>query len=124
MLRSVGLDIVSVSRIERAVQQYGDRFLKRILGPTEQRLLADRRDRYQFVAGRFAAKEAVLKALGEILDMRPPLRELQVVAGKSGAPCLILPQSLQEKLGVSRLYVSITHERHYAAAVAIIAEEK
>jgi holo-[acyl-carrier protein] synthase len=122
-LPAIGLDIVSVSRIEQALRRYGDRFLKRILGPSEQQLLSHRKDRERFVAGRFAAKEAIIKALDGYLDFRPRWSELEIVNTESGRPRVILPEKVQIKLGMARPCVSITHERQFAAAVAVIAED-
>ena len=123
MLRSVGLDVVSVRRIAGAIERYGDRFIKRVLGDEEIDLLAARCDRTVFIAGRFAAKEAFVKALGDFLTNRPPLRKLQIVNTKTGKPRVLLPETVQTRLGLAKLHLSISHEREFAAAVAILSED-
>jgi len=124
MIASIGLDIVEIARIEQDVQKFGDRFIQRILGEREQAVYRQRSDRALFLAGRFAAKEAVVKALGVYLTDRPPLAQLEIINDLSGRPELSVPDDLQSQLRGARCALSITHERKYAAAVAIFEEDK
>ena len=124
MAESIGIDITEIARIERLLDRYGDRFLGRILGPDEQVIISSRRDSTTFVAGRFAAKEAVIKALGEYLTDRPPLSSLQILNYQSGRPYLKLPDALAAKLAGIRILVSLSHERNYAVGMAICMEKK
>ena len=119
MVASIGLDIVEVARIEKDVEQYGARFVNRILGDKEMALFEQRPNQTLFLAGRFAAKEAVVKALGRYLSDRPPLNQLQIINDNSGQPRLEMPDDIVAKLNGARCLLSITHERNYAAAVAI-----
>jgi holo-[acyl-carrier protein] synthase len=121
---SIGIDIVEVPRIKRAIDRYGDRFVSRLLGPRESARLSERQDRAAFVAGRFAAKEAVIKALGAYLDARPPYRELQIVNDATGRPAVLLPDELTDKLAHVNILISISHERNHAVAMAICSEKK
>jgi len=123
MVRAVGIDIVEVERIRRDIRQFGDRFINRILGPQELAILEQRKDKDLFLAGRFAAKEAVIKALGCCLTERPPYIDLQVVSDQRGMPALTIPSELRQKLDNMKCLLSITHEKKYAAAVAILTEE-
>lgn len=122
MIKSVGLDIVQILRIAQNVEKYGDRFVGRILGRGELALYNRRRDSAVFLAGRFAAKEAIIKALGTVLKKRPPYRSLQVLPDESGVPQLVPSDTLQTSLNDLKLFISITHEKQYAAAVAILTE--
>lgn len=124
MIRSIGLDIVDISRIKKDMDRFGDRFVTRILGEKEISTLRTRLDKEVFLAGRFAAKEAVIKGLSPFIQRRPPLNVIQVVNDSTGQPRLTLPVEIQKKLGKARCILSLTHERNYAAAVAIFAEEK
>jgi holo-[acyl-carrier protein] synthase len=124
MIVSVGLDIVEIARIEKDLQKFGERFVERILGEGEQAVYGQRRDRSLFLAGRFAAKEAVVKALGVYLSDRPPLSQLEIVSDTTGRPQLILPDEIAAQLHGARCFLSITHERKYAAAVAIFEEDR
>jgi holo-[acyl-carrier protein] synthase len=76
------------------------------------------------VAGRFAAKEAIIKALGEYLETRPPYRELQIVNDPTGRPHVQLNEDLSRRLAGVKMLVSISHERNYAVAMAICSEKK
>ena len=124
VIKSIGLDIVEISRIERDVEKFGDRFVDRILGPDERSIYEQRRDKSIFLAGRFAAKEAVIKALGVLLTERPPYSALQILPDEANMPRVSLPDELGEQVKPATLLISITHERSYAAAVALLSEEK
>ena len=119
MIASVGLDIVEVARIEKDIKRFGPRFVERILGERELALFEKRQDKTLYLAGRFAAKEAVVKALGRYLSDRPPLSQLQIINDDTGQPRLELPEEIAAQLKGARCLLSITHERNYAAAVAI-----
>ncbi len=122
MIVSLGLDIVEIARIERDLKRFGERFVNRILGAKERSQYQKRNDRTLFLAGRFAAKEAVVKALGYYLSVRPPLHQLEIINDASGRPELVLPDDVKAKLRGAHCLLSITHEQNYAAAVAIFEE--
>lgn len=124
MTESIGIDIAETARFERLIDRYGDRFVKRILGPDELVVFNRRRDAASFLAGRFAAKEAVVKALGEYLTDRPPLHTLQIINDQGGRPSLKMTDDLLAKLGGLRILVSLSHETNYAVGMAIITEKK
>jgi holo-[acyl-carrier protein] synthase len=124
LILSLGIDIIEVARVKKDVTRYGRRFVERILGEKELTLYDSRRDKAVFLAGRFAAKEAVVKSLGAVLKTRPALSALEIVNDPTGQPRLVLPRQLKSRLGRARCLVSITHERHYASAVAILEEVK
>jgi holo-[acyl-carrier protein] synthase len=121
---AVGIDITEVARIERILDKYGDRFIAYILGDDERKLLSERADRAQFVAGRFAAKEAAVKALGRYLTTRPAFGAMQVVPGVDGRPNLRFASTIKELPGSLSALVSISHEREYATAIVILSETK
>lgn len=123
MIESIGIDIAEIVRFERLVGSYGDRFLKRILGPEELAIYAKRRDAAAFLAGRFAGKEAIVKALGKYLAVRPPLSSLQILYDNSARPVVKLPPEVEKQLGPVRILVSISHEKNYAAGMAVITEK-
>lgn len=123
MIRSIGLDIVEISRIRQDISQFGDRFVYRILGEKERSIYDRRQDKETFLAGRFAAKEAVIKSLNPFLQKRPSLNVVQIINDSTGAPKLTLPTDIQRRLGNAVCLLSLTHERNYAAAVAIFTEK-
>jgi holo-[acyl-carrier protein] synthase len=113
----LGIDIVKVERIERALRKHGRRFPQRILTQAEDAYV---RDRPENLAGRWAAKEAVSKVLG--LGVRGVgWREIEIVRLPTGQPTVRLhDRALRraDQLGMERIAVSISHEREYAVAIA------
>jgi len=126
VIYGVGTDLVEIRRIAAAVERFGERFAERILGPQEQARYAARRARsatrgLAFLATRFAAKEAVSKAIG--LGMRSPMswRAVEIVNAPSGKPQVIAHGALAEFLLQRRLRltVSVTDEQSMAMAFVV-----
>lgn len=126
MIYGVGTDLLLVSRIHEAYQARGDRFVRRILGEQEielfERRLARHFDRGMlFLATRFAAKEALSKAIG--LGMRTPMAwsRAQFVNAPSGKPMVVLSEPLKswcEERNLS-FHVSMTDERDMVSAFVV-----
>ncbi|MBI4283174.1 MAG: holo-ACP synthase [Chloroflexi bacterium] len=114
----VGVDIVEIARIEKAVDRWRERFLHRIYTEQELRLCRKRPWR---LAGRFAGKEAVMKALGT--GVRGiSWREIEILAERSGQPVVNLYGKAQAKatsLGLGRLAISLSDSREYAIAFVV-----
>jgi len=118
----LGLDLVDLERIARLHARYGEAFSRRFCLPGE-RLEREGEALVQHLGGLFAAKEAVLKALGTGWAQGVGLLQVEVVRRPGGGPAVRLhgeAQARAERLGVSRVHLSITHERSYAAAVAVL----
>lgn len=109
MIVGLGMDLVEIARIRRAMEN--PRFLERILTPTEREFAVSPAQ----VAGRWAAKEAIYKALGVPLTWQ----DIEVLPAAHGAPRATI-RSPHIDPGRLRLQVSITHERTHAAAVAVV----
>jgi holo-[acyl-carrier protein] synthase len=124
MIRAIGVDIVNVERVAALHARYGRRLMRKLLGPREQTAFQQRADKSVFLAGRFAAKEAAIKALGEYLHVRPHLCAMEILNDATGRPDMFLPTSVQDRLAGARLHVSISHERTHAVAIVIIEEER
>jgi holo-[acyl-carrier protein] synthase len=122
MIGSIGIDLVEVARIKRLAENYEERFVERILGPREMEQLAIRHDRFQFLAGRFAAKEAVIKALGKYITDRPPLNTIQIINDITGQPTLKLSEELTQHLNHISANISISHEKSHAIAMVVFWE--
>lgn len=121
----VGLDVVELARVERIHARHGEHFVRRFCNPGEVEARSEAR-LVQHLGGIFAAKEAVLKALGTgwadglgflqiHLERRPGGRRGVRLAGAAAA--------LAQRLGVARIHLSITHETQWAAAVAVLEGE-
>jgi holo-[acyl-carrier protein] synthase len=122
MMHGVGVDIVEVKRVRKAIEQYGQKFIRRVFTLDEIAHCDGKRDMFLRYAARFAAKEAAFKSLrarwqkgmrwldfetlGE--EFRPPIIRLTGAAA-----------AMQRKAGVAALHVSISHDRQYAVAVVI-----
>lgn len=124
MIKSIGTDLVEVARIKIDLAKYGERFVQRILGVRERDVFDGRVDKAIFLAGRFAAKEAVIKGLGAYLTRRPPLNQIEIINDKSGRPELALPEDILTNMNGANCHLSITHDKNYAMAVALFEEEK
>ena len=118
-----GIDIVETARIRRSVEEHGQRFLDRVFTPAEQRYCAANGKRYfEHLAGRFAAKEAVLKVLGTGWRGGIAWTDVEVIKETSGQPKIVLTGEcarIANELGISRWHVSISHIETHATASAI-----
>ncbi|MEW6050059.1 MAG: holo-ACP synthase [Candidatus Zixiibacteriota bacterium] len=124
MIESVGIDILDTARVKRALERFGERFAERILGPRELRLFTARHDKHLFLAGRFAAKEAVIKALGRFRTVRPSYAALEILPDSGGQPVLQPSPELQPELANIRTLISISHERSHAVAMALLSKDE
>jgi holo-[acyl-carrier protein] synthase len=114
MTQHIGVDIVEINRIEKAITRWGDAFLKRVF--TQEEI-----ERYgrkiQSLAARFAAKEAVSKALGKPAGIS--WQHIEVLSDNNGQPSINLYGKARERadnLGLDSLAVSLAHSREYAIA--------
>jgi len=120
MIYSVGIDLIDTERIGKALDRWGETFAKKILGEEEYEMYLKKFNKVQFLSGRFAAKEAVIKTLGAFFERRISFRDIQVLNDLYGKPYVHLEDNLRERVLDKEIKVSITHERKMAAAVAII----
>ncbi len=120
MIDSIGLDIIEIDRIAKTFARHGTRFTTRILSAKEDEILQQRVDAATFLAGRFAAKEAVMKALGEFFSSDVRLKDIEILNDPSGRPFVELPKRLTDSLTKKKILISISHSRGNAVAVAVI----
>jgi len=118
-----GVDLIEVPRVERAIARFGERFLERVFTPTE---IFYTRGRAPELAVRFAAKEAVSKALGVGMRMIASYgigwRDVEVLGDLRGRPAVILHGRAAEiaaELGLSEWAVSLSHTKEYAVAFVV-----
>ena len=117
-----GIDLIECERIAHILRDHPDRFLDRILTPAERAYCQRMKNPVPHVAGRFAAKEAILKVLGT--GWRGPISwtDIEVLNDQSGRPHVTLSGPTAEiatKLGITQILISITHTENYGAASAI-----
>lgn len=118
-----GIDIVEIDRIREMLERHENRFLARVYTEGEQAHSAGRKSRDEHLAGRFAAKEAVYKALGTGQTAGISWTDIEVVSEPSGRPTLRLHNKAQEismRLGITDWHLSISHS-HKAAVASVIA---
>jgi holo-[acyl-carrier protein] synthase len=115
----VGLDLIEIDRVRRALQRYGDGFRERCFTAAERAYCDSRANPAQHYAGRFAAKEAVGKALG--IGVHFTWKEIEVRGRpKPGVHLSGRTARAAERLGAGRIELSMTHSQELAAAVAVI----
>jgi holo-[acyl-carrier protein] synthase len=123
MIVGIGIDIVDVSRIDRLLREYGDQFAQRVLATAERPAFAASSRPVWFLASRFAAKEALSKALGTGLRYPVTLHAISVSSDGVGKPAFgfhgPLPDYLASR-GVARHHLSLSHEKGIACAVVVL----
>ncbi len=124
MVESIGVDIIELKRIEQTVSRFGTRFTQRILSDAERDKMSRRPDAIAYLAGRFAAKEAVMKALGSFFDSGVQLRDIEILNDTEGRPYVRLPERLQTVLQKKTILLSISHSRDNAVAMALIGDKR
>lgn len=120
MIKGIGVDIVEIKRIKKLMENR--HAIDRLLTENEAELMQKKAKPHEFFAGRFAAKEAVSKAFGVGISKCPP-NEVEVLTDGLGAPYVVLhgnAEKLQQKLNVKNVFISITHEKEYAVAMAVL----
>ena len=111
---SVGIDIVSVKRFSFLIEKYGDKFLQRVFSKVEYDYCSRRKDRHICYAGKFAAKEAVIKAMGL---KNISLRNIEIL-NSEGTPFVRVNGEI-----VRGSSISVSHERDFAIAVCTFVKE-
>ena len=122
-----GIDLVDCPRIEKMIEQHGERFINRVFTAAEQNYAEGKKNRIEKLAGRFAAKEAILKLMGTGWRGKIAWTDIEVVNNSLGQPQVILSgevEKLAEKLGIEHISVSITHTANFAIASAVAIAEK
>jgi len=119
----VGTDIVRVARIQRSLDRYGARFLARVLTESEQRGCRASRHPARFVAKRFAAKEAAVKAMGTGFRRGIGLRQIEVQREPGGPPRLAFhgaARAFLQDRGIVASHLSLSDEDDHAVAVVVL----
>ncbi len=119
MIFGIGVDIVQIERIQQAMDRHGDKFAKKILGEAEFKEYLQDNKKANFLAKRFAAKEAFAKALGSGFRGGLTLKQIQVAHNKIGRPILILEGYAKQetaKLNIRHYHVSLSDEREHVVA--------
>ncbi len=120
MISGLGNDIIEISRIAASIARHGSRFLDRVFTPAEQQYCLSHRYSERNFAGRFAAKEALVKAFGTGLREGISWLDMEITNDDYGKPLVSLSPALSARLGGDpQILLSISHSHEYAIATVI-----
>lgn len=122
MIVGIGTDIVKISRFQKAMEQHNKKFLEKIFSGHEITSTKEKKNQIIHLAGKFAAKESVLKALGMGLGKGISLKEIEIVNSKMGKPEVRLHGKgleLAKKMAVKNIHITISHEKEFAVAFVL-----
>lgn len=123
MIVGIGVDIAEAQRFTSLYQKYGDRIVKRLLTPLEQDQIKQRSHPDRFLATRFAAKEAAVKALGTGFDRGVGYKSIEIINNSFGKPELVFYEhalNLIHDHNINASHLSISDEKHYVVAMVVL----
>jgi holo-[acyl-carrier protein] synthase len=118
----IGTDIIEVVRIGKMIERHGEIFLNRVFTDEEIRYCQRRKEYTQHYAGRWAAKEAVMKTLGTGFSRGVGWRDIEICSNRSGQPSIVLrggAREIAQQQGIGDVLITISHCRAYATATAV-----
>ena len=123
MIFGIGVDVLEAARVKKVYDRFGDHFIERLLLPAERAQLAKTRRTERFLAMRFAAKEAIVKAMGTGFAHGMWIRDVGVVQNAWGRPEVVYSprgEKMRRKLGIGGGHVTLTDEAGLIVAVAVL----
>lgn len=124
MITGIGNDIIAVERIAKSIRRFGNTFLERIFTPKEIEYCQKFSDSERHFAGRFAAKEAVSKALGCGIGKSLEWLDMEILPTEKGSPSLTLSINAQNVFDNPTILISISHCQSHATAMAVVQQLK
>ncbi len=115
----IGTDIIEIDRIALAIQRHGTRFLDHIFTLKEQAYAFSKKPSDTTFAGRFAAKEAVSKALGTGICQDVGWKDIEILSGQLGKPLVFLSERVKQQYHNPNIVISISHSKIHATAFAL-----
>lgn len=119
MIAGLGNDIIEIGRVKEGFEEHGQRFLDRLFTKKEQEYCQKQKDPFPRFAGRFAAKEAIAKALGWGFGSEISWSDIEILSDDKGKPIAHLSKSLNERFDHPEILLTISHCKEYASAVAL-----
>ncbi len=121
MVLGIGIDIIEIERIKESVDNFGDAFLKKIYTKTELDYSLSRKNKYQHLAARFAAKEAIYKALSNDTDTVYSWQDVEIYNEVNGLPKVKFSGELKDYLSDGKeIKISMSHSENYVTCVAVL----
>lgn len=121
MVLGIGIDIIEIERIKRSIDRFGDRFLKKIYTAIELEYCLKKKNKYQHFAARFAAKEAIYKALSNDTNEVYSWQDVEIFNEVNGLPKVKFYGTLKDYLNHGKeLKISMSHSDNYVTGVAIL----
>lgn len=124
MILGIGNDILEIERMKKSIDRHGHHLLNRLFTVKEQDYCFKHKNPFPHFAGRFAAKEAIVKALGTGFGSDVSWHDIEILNTEKGKPEVIFSSFLKETFNDPILLVSISHSDQYATAVAIWAQKE
>ena len=127
MSHAIGIDIVETKRLSQVSKRWGESFLKKVYTDRELSYARSKRFPYQHLAARFAAKEAIFKALGEVEKDFVGWKNIEIVNDSFGKPLVLWhgkAKEVKEKRKLETAVVSLSHTKNYAVASAMLVFKK
>ncbi|OIO39189.1 MAG: holo-[acyl-carrier-protein] synthase [Candidatus Omnitrophica bacterium CG1_02_46_14] len=121
--QAIGIDIVEIKRLARVSKKWGRGFLDKVYTPRELSYANSKRFPYQHLAARFAAKEAIFKALGEVEDNFVGWKNVEILNDAYGKPLVVwhgTAEKVRKKRKLKDVVVSLSHTENYAVASAML----
>ena len=123
MIFGIGVDVLEAARVKKVFDRFGEHFIDRLLLPEEREQLGKTRRKERFLAMRFAAKEAIVKAMGTGFAHGMWIRDVGVVQNAWGRPDVVYSErgeKMRRKLGIGNGYITLTDEGGLIVAVAVL----
>lgn len=121
MIYGIGTDIVKIDRIRIATEKWGDSFVEKILTPKEISYCYAKKNPYPSLAVRFAAKEALIKAIGGEVAVR--MKDIEILNDAKGRPSINVSNQLEEffeEKKIARCHLSLSHEKEFGVASVVL----
>jgi len=121
MIYGIGIDLIKIKRMKEAVNKWGKKFLDKIFTEDEVAYCYEKKEPYLSLAVRFAAKEALIKAIGS--EVIVPLTDIEVINNKNGRPSISAKGKLEEffkKKSIKNCHLSLSHEKEFGIAYVVL----
>ena len=121
MVLGIGIDIIEIDRIKKSVDKFGDLFINKIFTETEKEYCLGKKNQYQHLAARFAAKEAIAKSLATGWSKGFRWKDIEIYNEKSGLPRVNLLGNLKDFVNKDKsLQITMSHSQNYVTCFAIL----